>query len=118
MENENDLIDNYFNLRNELHEMFEYDEDWRAIPLHDSRDFYWRLYGDGSNKDDLNILRFFEDKEILDSGGDYYEDDIYTQRFLHKWVYQSENFTMVCCDPHTDGNKFLRILDNKKRLEE
>jgi len=46
----------------------------------------------------------------------FYRNDIYTQRFLSKWVYRGEDYTMICVDTHTDGNKFLQIFNNKKEI--
>lgn len=42
----------------------------------------------------------------------------YTDKgFLPKWVYEGLEFTMVVVDTHIDGNKFLAVYDNKKRVE-
>ena len=38
--------------------------------------------------------------------GDTYSDEIYTQRFLPKWVYRGKDYTMILIDIHTDGNRF------------
>ena len=108
---DNKMFDDYFNLQLNIHNYFKYKEDWKIIPLRDSREYYWRLKGKGPGK-----IRFAETPEQLDcDDGNYYEDDIYTQRlFLSKWVYRSKDFTMVYSDTHMDGNKFLRIFDNSK----
>ena len=62
------------------------------------------------------VQAFFAEtpEQLDDADGNYYEDEIYTQRFLPKWVYRGEDYTMVCVDTHTDGNQFLRIFDNLK----
>ena len=102
------LLDDYFALREQVFAYFGYVEDWRAIPLEDCRQMFWRLDGEGPG-----TVTFAEDEEKLnDEDGDHYQDDIFTQRHLPKWVYRGEAFTMICCDPHTDGNVFLRIFDN------
>ena len=49
--------------------------------------------------------------------GEYYSASIYTQRFLRKWVYRGKDFTLVCMDTHTDGNKFLGVFDNSKEIK-
>lgn len=104
------LLDDYVAAKAQIFAYFGYEEDWRAIPLEDTRDFYWRLYGTGPGN-----VRFAAEEVLLDDPGEsYYEDEIYTQRFLPKWVYRGPEFTMVCCDTNTDGNKFLRIFDNAK----
>jgi hypothetical protein len=103
------MFDEYLALQKQIFEYFGYVEDWRAIPLDDARENFWQLYqnADGSGK-----VKFAETMEKMESDGDYYCNDIYTQRFLTKWVYRGEDYTMICVDTHTDGNKFLQIFDN------
>ena len=74
---------------------------------------YWYLVGEGPGK----LYYAYNEKDLLSKDQNYYCDDIYTQRFLPKWVYRGEEYTMVCCNPHEDGNKFLRILDNSKEVK-
>jgi len=105
------LLDDYFKLQKEIYNYFGYKEDWVIIPLDDQTDCFWTLNeGEG-------YVRFAETKEKLNSNGNYYENEIYTQRFLPKWVYRGKDFTMICVDTHTDGNKFLQVFDNKKENE-
>ena len=102
------ILDDYFELQNKIHEYFGYVEDWCAIPLDDSREYFWRLEGDGPGE----VL--FSLNEDLTDEDDLYSNQIYTQRFLPKWVYRGEDYTMVVVDTQVDGNKFLQIFDNKK----
>jgi len=103
-------LDKYLELENQIFKYFGYVEDWRRLPIEDSRDYFWRLYGEGPGS-----VRFADTPELLDDPDmHYYEDEIYTQRFLPKWVYRGEEFTMICVDTHTDGNQFLRIFENAK----
>lgn len=107
-----DIIDTYFKLQQGIHDYFNYKEDWKVIPLEDTREYYWFV------DEDSNIVRFADSVDLLlHSDGAYYEDEIYTQRFLTKFVYRADNFTMISVDTHTDGNKFLRIFDNNKEVE-
>jgi hypothetical protein len=46
--------------------------------------------------------------------GDYYQNDIYTNRFLPKWVYRGPEYTMIVVDTHTDGNQLLQVFANDK----
>jgi len=41
------LLDDYFALQAEIFEHFGYVEDWRVIPLDDSRGYFWKLEGEG-----------------------------------------------------------------------
>jgi hypothetical protein len=105
-----ELLDQYFEIQNRIYEYFGYAEDWRAIPLDDCRNCFWRLDGEGPGQ--FHYAK--TEDELLNETGEYYKDAIFTQRHLSRWVYRGEKFTMVLCDPHVDGNVFLRIVDNAK----
>lgn len=108
-----EIISAFFNSQKAVHDYFGYVEDWVAIPLDDSSEYFWFV------DEDSGFVRFAETREILeDNDGEYYEDEIYTQRFLPKWVYRTDDFTMISVDTHTDGNKFLRIFDNAKECKD
>ena len=104
----------YFALQNKIYEYFGYVEDWVVIPIDDRREYLWRLSGVEKN----DFVTYWKSDEKLELG-EYYQDDIYTQRFLQPqgWVYFGKEYTMICVDTHTDGNKFLAIYDNAKRRE-
>ena len=104
-------IDDYFALQAEIFDYFGYVEDWRAIPLADARDSYWYLTGEGAGDE---VLFADNEEDLHNDEGNNYSAEIYTQRFLPKWVYRGKEFTMVCVDTHTDGNKFLMVFDNEK----
>lgn len=118
------LTDRFFELETKLHEYFGYVEDWVKIPLEDSREYYWYL-------DDADEVHFAKSKDnlqlIIDNdfnhnikgvdSSDYYVNPVYTQRFLPKRVYETPEFTMIPVDTQTDGNKFLSVFDNAKKLE-
>ena len=102
------LLDDYFELQSKIFEHFGYREDWRVIPLDDARQYFWRLDGEGPGE----VHYAKTEQELADETGDYYVNEIYTQRHLPKWVYRAADYTMVCVDTHTDGNKFLQVFDN------
>ena len=113
------LLDDYFALQEKVHGFFGYVEDWRVLPLEDRREMYWMLrewQGGGGT------VRYAETEdqlsEELEYDEDYYEDEIYTQRHLPKWVYRAEGYTMICVDTHTDGNQLLAVYDNTKELKQ
>ena len=110
------LLSDYNQKRQELFEYFGYVEDWVVIPVDDATMYHWQLTGEGRG----DVVRFAETLEKLqdEEAGQYYENEIYTQRFLPKWVYRGADFTMVVVDTHTDGNKFLQIFDNAKEIKE
>lgn len=104
-----ELLKQYFDLQQRIYDYFGYVEDWVVIPLDDRTEFLWYI--------DMNEVVYADKMEDF-ATGDYYADEIYKQRFLPKWTYTAEDYTMICVDTHTDGNRFLAIFDNSKRLEE
>jgi hypothetical protein len=104
------VIEAYETARKAIFEHVGYVEDWVVIPLDDCREMFWRV--DPTEKETCDFAK--TEAELASESGDYYEDEIYTQRFLPKWVYRGAEITIVCCNPRTDGNKFLRIFDNEK----
>jgi hypothetical protein len=107
-----ELLKQYFELQKKIYDYFGYVEDWVVIPLDDATEYYWFM-------PDKNSVRFHEDKDNLfdEDKMDYYENIVYTQRFLPKWIYETEDYTMICVDTQVDGNKFLQVFDNKKRIK-
>ncbi len=115
------LLDDYFKTQNEIFDYFGYREDWRVIPIDDSREMFWQLDGEGPGEVlySQTAERLKAGREGEDSPGEaLYANEIYTQRHLPKWVYRGKDFTMVCVDTHTDGNQFLQIFDNAKEVKE
>lgn len=105
------LLKKYLKKQDELFEYFGYKEDWRAIPIDSATEYYWKIIG----SEQKGHVGFADSEEELKSeSGQYYENEIYTQRFLPKWVYRGKDYTMIVVDTHVDGNKFLQIFDNSK----
>ena len=117
-----DIIDTYIDAEQAIFDHVGYVEDWVAIPLEDNRDDYWAV-----DPNEREWCRYSPKKEALEHwlktddygehGDKLYEDEIYTQRFLPKWVYRGKEFTVVCCDTHVDGNKFLRVFRNDREVK-
>lgn len=107
------IIDQYFELEKLIHSHVNYKEDWVKFPLNDVREYFWKI----SN----NTVRYAEDPSLLPDdttdSEDYYEDEIYKQRFLPQWIYRGEEITLILVDTKTDGNKFLNIYDNQKEIK-
>jgi len=106
------LLDDYFKLQKQIYDYFGYEEDWVVIPIEDSTDYFWHITE--------HTVEFADTiKELIDEeSGNYYTNGIYHQRFLPKWVYRTSDYTMICVDTHTDGNKFLQIFDNEKEIKD
>jgi hypothetical protein len=78
-----------------------------VCPIDDQTDKVWRVDG--------LTVRYADSKKEFDSRtGNYYEDDVYTQRFYKQWIYRGPELTMIFCDPHVDGVQWFRIFDNQK----
>lgn len=100
----------YFALQQEIYDHFGYVEDWVAIPLQDQTEYSWFLIGDGPGTVVYSTKPFTE--ATMTDGAAIYGSPIYTQRHLPKWVYRAADYTMVCENTQTDGNKFLSVFDN------
>lgn len=110
------LLEKYFALQEEIFNYFGYQEDWVVFPLDDATGYYWFL----DQEPDGHGTVFFCGEpltlEIAEVGDKLYSNEIYTQRHLPKWVYRGPEYTMICVDTRTDGNKFLQIFDNSKEM--
>lgn len=103
-----EMLDRYLKLQKEIFDYFGYAEDWHVFPIDDAREYFWRIEGG-----DTGTVCFAEtEKELSEKDGQYYENEIYTQRHLPKWVYRGAEYTLIVVDTHTDGNKFLKIFSN------
>ena len=105
------ILKEYFELQKQIHDFFGYVEDWKTIPLEDCTDSIWTLTGEGSG-DQVYYANSMQDFET----GNFYGGEIYTQRFLPKYVYRGDGFTMVSVDTQCDGNKYLMVFDNSKQI--
>jgi len=120
------ILNDYCKLQEEIYKYFGYVEDWVAYPIDDRTDYYWNLEleNHGNPEDEgfyqsgdvfyAESKKFAEDRDGDEKDG--YSNEIYHQRFLPKAVYEGKDYTMIVVDTHTDGNKFLAIYDNKKRV--
>ena len=115
-----DLFKQYKELEKQIHDYFGYVEDWVVIPMEDQTEYYWQLDQDEPGNDrSCGEVRYADTVEDLQDfeAGIYYSGMIYTQRFLPKFVYRADDYTMISVDTQCDGNKFLMIFDNKKEIK-
>ena len=103
-----ELLDKYFELQKQIFKYFGYGDGWEVIPFDDSRKDFWII------SEEQGYVRFAKAEESLfDEGrGAYYENELYPQRLLSKWVYRTDDYTVVYT--HIDGTKFLQIFDTLK----
>lgn len=122
-----ELLDQYEDSLQAIHDYFDYEEDWSVIPIDDRREYYWYHKPDSEFQSEKSsgIVAFSENRSNLikyvvgsgdEDGMDIYQDAIYTQRHLKKYVYVGEEYTMISVDTQTDGNKFLAIFSNEKQV--
>lgn len=104
------LITNYTSALQAIYDHVGFVEDWVICPIDDrATEFYWYIDDEG--------VHYADSLEELESGeGNSYSDEIYTQHFYKKHIYEGADYTMIFCDPHTDGMKWFRVFDNLKRI--
>lgn len=114
-----DSIDQYFSAMNAVYDGFGYEESWKVIPLEDARDYYWHLDSKADDDSGATVI-FAETVEQLqdEANGNYYTNEIYSQRFLPKYIYRAGEYTLISVDTRSDGNKFLQIFDNSKEVKD
>lgn len=110
-----DALDAFAAARKEIFEHVGYIEDWCVLPLDDSRDQWWHV-----DARECHHVKFSPNRDALvhwlkhDDYGPYgnvlYENVIYTNRHLPKWVYRGKDIVLVVADTQTDGNKNLQIF--------
>ena len=106
----NDIIDNYFKAQQDLYDHVGFTEDWVIYPIASEINSYWYIdNGDVHYADSLEELETEE--------GNYYNGEIYTQRFYKKHVYKGEKYTMIFVDTHTDCMKYFMFFDNLKEVK-
>ena len=104
-----DLIKNFNTAKQALYDHVEFREDWVIYAIEDNTNMFWEI-----NNDEVI---FAETMEKFNSDGDYYQCDIYTQRFYDKHVYRGADLTMIFVDTQTDGNKFFAFFQNDKEVK-
>lgn len=110
-----DLLDNYEAAQKAMFDYFGYTEDWVVIPVDCCREYFWSIDQDADGSGDVYYADTLQQLEDQDAG-DFYHCTIYQQRFLSKWVYRGKDFTMIACDTHVDGDKFLCVFSNHKEI--
>jgi hypothetical protein len=116
-------MDRFHAARTEIFKHVGYVEDYRVLPIDDSRDQFWAV-----DKKEREWVKFSprrialvywlaeHDDEYGTHGDALYECAIYTQRHLPKWVYRGKELTLVVTDTGTDCNQLLQIFRNKNEI--
>ena len=106
-----ELMDGFEKAKQSLYDHVGFMEDWVVYAIDDRTEMFWR-----TDPEERLSVKYAETMEKFNSCGDYYKDEIYTQRFYPKWVYRGEKLTMIFVDTHTDGNKFFAFYYNEKEV--
>jgi hypothetical protein len=121
------LLDDYFDLQKQIYDYFGYKEDWVVFPIEDATEYYWCLPESDDESDEVHFAESKENLEKIIANGfewegdgidehDYYSNEIIAP-FLPSGVYRGKDFTMICIDTETDGNRLLQIFDNVKEIK-
>jgi len=102
------LIEDYIKAKQAIYDHVEFVEDWVVCPIDDFTKYYWYI-------NEKEVI-YGNKNDVINLTGNHYSDEIYTQRFYKKHIYEGQDFTMIFCDPHTDGVQWFKLFDNKKKL--
>jgi len=105
-----DLMKKFNSAKQAIYDHVGFKEDWVIYPIDDNTEMFWKIAG--------GDVKYAKSMEQFRSDGDYYEDEIYTQRFYDKHVYRGDKLTLIFVDTHVDGNKFFAIFNNENELKE
>lgn len=119
-------LDNFNNSLQEIYDYFGYKEPYRVFSIDDRTDYFWNIQN--------NQVFFVKDKNNMiwdkDNTEWYYpddcDDDFYCDEFYYvnsvpekekkKNIYEGDDYTLIVVDTRTDGNSFLAIYDNSKKI--
>ena len=106
------LINDYKKSLQSLYDHVGFKEDWTVYAIDDRSEMFWQI------NIFRQVVKYAETMEQFNSEGDYYEDEIYTQRFYEKWVFRGVKLTMIIVDTRCDGNKFFAFFSNNKEVKQ
>ncbi len=102
-----EALDNYNKSLEEIYNYFGFKEGCRVFPIDYRRDYWWTM--------DAAYVYYADSIYVKDDDHAYSDTILYLQAYP-KAVYEGQEYTMIMVDTHTDGNKFLAIYDNSKKL--
>ena len=127
-----DTLDGFFKLLAEVYAAFGYEEDWRAFPLVDMREYNWMMIGDGGLGSRVAWSREPFTRAVVMLGSNFWDArvetapvrgpaggaKVFTYRHLKRWVFRRDDFTMVLGDPGQDTRTDLYVFDNSKECKD
>lgn len=102
------LMEDYNKALQALYDHVGFEGDWVIFPIDDCTSQVWQTDGD---------TVFYADslQEFTRQEGNYYESDVFKQRFYKKWIYRGADLTMIFTDPA--GEMYFSVFDNKKEVK-
>ena len=97
------LLDEYFEIEKKILAYFDYKASWHVFPLEDAREYYWCIVRGHE------VYFADSEEELKEQVGCCYSNAI-----LREQIFRKDDFTLICVDTQSDGNKFLQIFDNSK----
>ncbi len=100
------MIEKFNTAKQALYNHVGFVEDWTVYPIDDRTEMYWEIL-DGKEVKFANTMDQF-------NSDDYFQNEIYKDRFYSKHVFRGAELTMIIVDTHTDGMKFFAFYINAK----
>jgi hypothetical protein len=106
------IMENFINARQALYDHVDFVPDLVSYAIDDRTNCYWFI--------SRGEVRCATSRHLLElhKGKNSCADEIYTQRFYKKHIYEGEELTLVFCDSHVDDCRWFRIFKNCNRLRE
>lgn len=105
------LLNKYQEIEQQIYDYFDYEEEWSKFCIENCTEYFWYLgkceyvfYCNAKNKE--------EAKEIILIGV-----ESYSSRIINNSIYKKNDLTLILLDTECDGNVFLSIFDNSKKIE-
>lgn len=104
------LLDDYNKALEKLLNSSGFKYGWTVYPIEDRREYWWKI-------NSIEVV-YYDSKDAYEKQDDTrtYSDEILHNRLYPKAVYETDGYTLIMVDTHVDGNKFLAIYDNSKKL--
>lgn len=105
-----ELMEGFISHRRALFEHVGFVEDWVVYPIEDNTNMPWCII-------DGEYVKYADNMKDFESDGDFYNADVYRQRFYPKAIYEGKDLTMIFIDTHVDGMKYFAFFANKNRVD-
>ena len=110
----------------DIYDYFEYEEPCMVFPIDDRTEFFWDIGNDSVTFCHKKKNMIWCSKTNEWTCPEHCDDDFYIDEFYYintvpenqkkKNIYIGKDYTMIVVDTRTDGNSFLAIYNNSKKL--